>query len=174
VCYIGGGDAKAEGQPQLLQRKSMNIIGVFKPSPLSARASTGLLILRLVVGLAFMFHGSVKIQNPFGWMGPDAKIPGFFQMLAALSEFGGGAAWILGLITPLASFGLACTMTVAVWTHSVVLGDPFVAKGPGRAYELAAAYLCIALLLLLAGPGRFSLDRLIFGEKTPGPPRQSP
>lgn len=112
-----------------------------------------------------MFHGYGKIQNPFGWMGPNASIPGFFQALAAISEFGGGLAWMLGLLTPLASFGLACTMTVAVWTHAVVLGDPFASTGKGGAYEPAAVYLCVALLLLLAGPGRFSLDRAIFGEK---------
>ncbi|HSN54816.1 MAG TPA: DoxX family membrane protein, partial [Candidatus Sulfomarinibacteraceae bacterium] len=47
-----------------------------------------LLLLRLVAGLAFMFHGWGKIQNPFGWMGPDGFAPGFLQGLAALSEFG--------------------------------------------------------------------------------------
>lgn len=139
---------------------------LFKPLRLSTRVSAGLLILRLVVGLAFVFHGYGKIQNPFGWMGPNAAVPAVFQALAAVSEFGGGMAWILGLLTPFASFGLSCTMTVAVWTHVFVLHDPFVAMKGGRSYELAAAYLCVAILLLLAGPGRFSLDRVIFGEKT--------
>src|SRR5882762_5705953 len=119
----------------------MNAIKLFKPLPLSARASAGVLILRLVVGLAFMHHGYGKIQNPFAWMGPKATIPGVFQALAALSEFGGGLAWILGLLTPLASFGIACTMGVALWTHAVVRHDPFVAQGGGPAYELASVYL---------------------------------
>jgi putative oxidoreductase len=148
---------------------------LFKPLCLSNRVSTGLLLLRLVVGLAFMFHGYGKIQSPFGWMGPDAKIPGFFQMLAAVSEFGGGLAWMLGALTPLASFGIACTMAVAIYTHAVVMGDPFVAGGPGKgSYEPASVYLCIAILLLLAGPGRFSLDRLLFGEKTAATPASGP
>ena len=139
---------------------------LFKPLRMSARVSSGLLILRLVVGLAFVFHGYGKIQNPFGWMGPNSTIPAVFQGLAALSEFGGGLAWIAGLLTPLASLGVACTMSVAVWTHASVLHDPFVSLKGARSYELAAAYLCVALLLLLAGPGRFSLDRIVFGEKT--------
>ena len=143
---------------------------LFKPLRLSARVSVGLLILRLVAGLAFMYHGYGKIQNPFGWMGPKAAIPGIFQALAAISEFGGGLAWMLGLLTPLASFGLACTMTVAVYTHAFVLGDPFVSKGSSGAYELASVYLCVAVLLLFAGPGRFSLDRALFGEKAPDIP----
>jgi len=136
-----------------------------KPLRQSTRVSAGLLLLRLVAGAAFLYHGYGKIQNPFGWMGPDAGFPGVFQALAALSEFGGGLAWMLGLLTPLASFGLACTMTVAVWMHAAVLHDPFVALQGGRSYELASVYLCVAVLLLLAGPGRFSADRVAFGEK---------
>ena len=145
----------------------MNISDLFKPLRVSLRVSIGLLILRLVAGMAFIFHGYGKITKPFGWMPADAGVPGILQALAALSEFGGGLAWMLGLLTPLASFGLACTMAVAVWTHAVVMGDPFVAKGPGAgSYEFAAIYLCVAILLLLGGPGRFSLDRAVFGKKT--------
>src|SRR5688572_30546333 len=118
---------------------------LFQPPALSPRASAGLLILRIVAGLAFMLHGYGKIQNPFGWMGPDAGTPGILQGLAALSEFGGGLAWILGLLTPLASFGIACTMAVAIRLHAIVMGDPFVPTGPGQgAYELAALFFCIS------------------------------
>jgi putative oxidoreductase len=97
-------------------------------------------------------------------MPPEATVPSI--LLAALSEFGGGLAWILGLLTPLASFGLACTMAVAVWMHAVVRGDPFVPTGPGGSYELASIYLCVAVMLILTGPGRFSLDRGVFGKRT--------
>lgn len=142
-----------------------DMIRLFRPLRMSPRLSAGLLILRLVAGSAFIFHGYGKIRNPFGWMGPDAAVPGIFQALAAVSEFGGGFAWMLGLLTPLASLGLACTMTVAVWTHATVLHDPFVALKGGRSYELAGVYLCVAVLLLAAGPGRFSVDRVVFGEK---------
>ena len=151
------------------------MINLFRPTALSARVSTGLLILRLVAGLAFVFHGWGKIQNPSGWMGPNANIPGVFQALAAVSEFGGGLAWMLGVLTPLASFGLACTMAVAAYMHAFILKDPFVAKGPGSgSYELAAVYLCIAILFLLAGPGRFSLDQCLFRGKASGAPIPEP
>jgi putative oxidoreductase len=132
----------------------------------STFGDVALLLLRLVAGLAFMFHGWGKIQHPFEWMGPDAFAPGFLQGLAALSEFGGGLAWVLGLLTPLASLGIACTMTVALWFHAIQRGDPFVPTGPGvPAYELAALYFCLALLLIVLGPGRFSLDRKVFGRR---------
>ncbi|KYF76776.1 DoxX family protein [Sorangium cellulosum] len=125
--------------------------------------SVGLLALRVVTGIAFIFHGWGKIQAPFGWMGPTAPVPGFLQALAVLAEVGGGIAWILGLLTPLASLGIAITMAVAVSVH-VMNGDPFFAMG-AASYEAAAVYFSISLVLLLLGPGRLSADAAIFGPK---------
>lgn len=119
---------------------------------LDKRVSSALFALRVIVGIAFLVHGAGKIVNPFGWMGPDAPVPGIFQGLAALSEFGGGLALILGLLTPLASLGLISTMVVAVLVH-VGKGDGFVGG-----YELASVYLVASIALLLTGPGRFSVD----------------
>lgn len=124
-----------------------------------------LLLLRVTMGYAFILHGWGKIQNPFNWMGEEAGVPGIFQALAALSEFGGGIALILGLLTCLASLGIACTMIVAVFMHAVVMGDPFVNMTGGGAYELALIFLLISILFITAGPGRFSIDRKIFGTK---------
>jgi putative oxidoreductase len=147
----------------------MNIKRFFTaPPPYSIFVDGALLLLRFVAGLAFMLHGWGKIRNPFGWMGPEAFAPGILQALAAISEFGGGLAWILGLLTPLASLGIACTMAVAFATHAFMRGDPFVAMGGGPSYELAALFFCIALLLMAMGPGKFSLDRKIFGKGSGG------
>lgn len=124
-----------------------------------------LLLLRLVTGIAFMMHGSSKIQDPFNWMGPDPLAPPPFQALAALSEFGGGLAWALGLLTPLASLGIASTMTVATWLHMIKRGDPFVSMTGGPAYELPAIFLIVAIVFIALGPGRFSADRMLFGRR---------
>ena len=56
-------------------------------------------------------------------------------------------------------------MTVAVWTHAGVLHDPFVSPPGGCSFEPASACLCVTIVLLFAGPGRFSLDRIGFGEQ---------
>ncbi len=125
--------------------------------------SVGLLLLRLVMGMAFVLHGWPKIQEPFGWMGPEAPVPGILQALAALAEFGGGLALIVGLLTRLATLGIAGVMVVAVGMVHVPQGDPFVGQG-GPSWELAAVYLACAILFLLLGPGRFSLDALFFGR----------
>jgi putative oxidoreductase len=132
---------------------------------LGGRAALGLLIVRVIAGIALMYHGWGKIQTPFSWMPPDAPIPSFLQFLAALSEFGGGLALVLGLLTPIAAFGIFCTMAFAVFAVHVKSGHPFVATTGGPSYELAAAYLGTALLVIFAGPGKFSLDSLLFGKK---------
>jgi putative oxidoreductase len=128
--------------------------------------SLGLLVLRVVVGAAFMFHGWPKIQNPTDWlagMGESAP-PGVMQALAAVAEFGGGAALIIGFLTRLASLGLGGTMVGALALAHLPAGDPFVASAPGQAsFELAAVYLACSILFFILGPGRFSLDAALFG-----------
>ncbi|MDB4928702.1 MAG: putative rane protein [Myxococcaceae bacterium] len=136
---------------------------VWPPEP-GARASVGLLLLRLYAGAALMGHGWAKIQNPMHWMdrAPDAP-PGVLQALAAVAEFFGGLGLIVGLLTPLAAFGVACTMIVAVHKH-VSHGDPFVAHG-GPSFEPALGYLATAVLLMLGGPGRYALDAVAFRRR---------
>lgn len=135
------------------------------PPYYTGRAAAGLLILRLMAGIALMFHGWPLIQKPFDWMPPQPHVPGILQLLAALSEFGGGAALVLGLFTPLAAFGILCTMATAIGMVHLPKGDPFVSPTPGgRSWELAAVYLTTSLVMLLAGPGSISLDALLFGR----------
>ncbi len=145
----------------------MNLKQMLTVNSQTTKASAALLILRLVAGTAFMLHGWPKIQNPMGWMGPDAKIPGALLLLAAVSEFFGGLSWILGLLTPISSFGIAITMAVATCTHALVFNDPFVAAGPGKgSFEPALMYFAVALVLMLVGPGKFSADHQIFSKKS--------
>lgn len=127
-------------------------------------ASMALLLLRLIVGIAFVYHGWGKIQSPFAWMPASSPIPGFFQFLAALSEFGGGIALILGFLTPIASLGLGFTMAVATFFHAFVMKDPFVNLTGGSSFEPALGYLGISILFITIGPGKFSLDKLLFGK----------
>jgi putative oxidoreductase len=124
-----------------------------------------LLLIRLVVGVAFLYHGWGKIQHPFSWMGAQATVPAFFQFLAAISEFGGGLAILVGFLTRLGALGLFFTMSYAVYTVAILMHAPFVASGFGPSAEPAATYLVLSLLLVVMGPGRFSLDRLFFGKR---------
>jgi putative oxidoreductase len=123
-----------------------------------------LLLIRLVTGFAFMHHGWGKIQHPMNWMGEGALFPGIFQALAAIAEFIGGAALVLGFLSRISAFGIFCDMIVALYVHLIIRGDLFVNVKGGSSYELALLFLVIAILFLIMGPGRFSLDRIIFGK----------
>jgi len=138
------------------------------PNFVGGPPAIALLLLRLVMGAAFILHGWPKIQNPFGWMNAmgGSSIPSWLQGVAAFAEFGGGIALILGLLTPIAAFGLVCQMVAALLIVHLPRGDPFVASAPGQSsYELALVYLIIAISLILLGPGKLSLDALFFGRR---------
>lgn len=138
----------------------------FFPTFISGWGAATLLVVRVVMGVAFILHGWPKIQNPMGWMNAmgGEGVPSFLQALAALAEFGGGIALLLGLLTPLAALGIVCQMLGALFMVHFPMGHPFVAATGGPSYELPLVYLALAILLLVLGPGRWSLDALLFGR----------
>jgi putative oxidoreductase len=142
-------------------RRKSSVFGEFE----GGRIGIALLMMRVVAGAAMIIHGLPKIQNPMGWQnaaGFANPAPGFLQALAAVAEVCGGAAWILGLLTPVASLGLFCTMVGAILFHAGNK-DPWISAG-GKSWELAGLYLVVSLLLLIAGAGRYSLDYVILGR----------
>jgi putative oxidoreductase len=118
-----------------------------------------LLVLRVGFGTALAFgHGLGKLNAPAkfiqGLVKRDFPMPVFFGWAALLSEFAGGLLLALGLLTrPAATLVLITLMIAAVDIHA---GDPFAKR------ELALAYVVAALAVLLAGPGRYSLDWRLF------------
>ena len=100
---------------------------------------SGLLIVRLVVGLTMAAHGAQKL---FGWFGGPGLAAigggmeslGFYPgkrhaLMAGLAETGGGLLLALGLFTPLAAAIVAAVMIVA--------GDESVARrSPVMEYPL--------------------------------------
>jgi putative oxidoreductase len=126
--------------------------------------SYGILLLRLVVGLAFVGHGTQKLFGWFGGYGPKGtggffasqgyRAPVLMAVLAGLAEAGGGTLLALGLATPLAGALLAIVMINAI--GSVTFKKAFMLGS-----ELEIAYLTIAVSLAAIGPGRFSIDRAI-------------
>ncbi|QSQ11880.1 DoxX family protein [Myxococcus landrumensis] len=159
------------------------------PRPATPSLSIGLLVLRILSGGLMALHGAGKMVTPFTWMGAEAPVPGFLQFLGAAAEFFGGLAWMVGLATPLASLGVAGTMLVGILIAHIPMDDPFIrlsvmglTTGPGEPFaglptwlvraggrsaggsgssELATLYTAVSVLLLSAGPGRFSLDTLL-------------
>lgn len=138
----------------------------FFPTFISGWGAATLLVVRVVMGVAFILHGWPKIQNPMGWMNAmgGEGVPSFLQALAAVAEFGGGIALLLGLLTPLAALGIVCQMLGALFMVHFPMGHPFVSATGGPSYELPLVYLALAILLLVMGPGRWSFDALLFGR----------
>jgi putative oxidoreductase len=121
-----------------------------------------LTLLRLALGSIFIAHGVQKIfvfgfagvAGAFGHMGVPAA--GLLGPFVALVEFFGGIAVVLGLLTRLASLGLASTMVVAIALVHAKAGF-FNPNG----FEFPLSLLAISLALVTTGAGRFSLDALI-------------
>lgn len=129
------------------------------------RPGVGLLIFRVVTGLALMIHGWPKIQNPMSWMPPEAGVAPAMQLMAAICEFGGGLLLLLGLLTPIACIMVAAVMIGALVLVHIPAGQSWIG-GRGGSMELPISYLVSSIVLFLTGPGKYSLDAKLFGNRT--------
>jgi putative oxidoreductase len=142
-----------------------NRTGLFSITSQNMDTDIVLLLIRIACGYAFIITGWGKIQHPLNWMGQESSVPSIFQALAAIAEFCGGIALILGFLTRIAAFGIGCTMIVAIVVVRIIMGLPYVNMTGGNSYVLPVVYLLIMLLFLVVGPGRFSLDHLLVKER---------
>jgi putative oxidoreductase len=122
------------------------------------RPDLGLLVLRLFAG-SFMIlgHGLPKLLgwaersqtffDPFG-LGPTASLA-----LAIFAEVGCSLAIMAGLYTRFATIPLLVTMFVAAFMANA--GEPW------NKQELAMAFAIMFVTLLVAGPGRYSVDAML-------------
>jgi putative oxidoreductase len=130
------------------------------------------LVARLALGLAIFPHGAQKALGWFGGYGfggtmnfftGQMHIPALFAFLAIAAEFAGAIGLITGFISRVAAFGIATTMLVAAVMVHVSngffmnwLGNQ---KGEGFEYHILAVGL--ALIIILAGGGKWSVDLLL-------------
>ncbi|MDZ4796159.1 MAG: DoxX family protein [Bacteroidota bacterium] len=119
--------------------------------------SFSLLLLRLSLGGLMIQHGFQKLMNfaakssgfsdPFGIGGPAS------MSLTIFAEFFCAVFIVIGLMTRLSTIPLIIAMSVALFIahKGQVFGDG----------EHAALYLFGYIVLLFAGPGKISIDKLI-------------
>lgn len=135
----------------------------------ATRADASLTILRLTLALVIFPHGAQKV---FGWFGgygyagtqgymASLGIPAAVATLAILIEFLAPVALVLGLGTRAAALGLIAVMLGAVATVHLPNGF-FMNWGgtqAGEGFEYHLLVIGMALALIAAGGGKWSLDR---------------
>src|SRR3954471_12256343 len=120
----------------------------------------GLSILRIVVGLLFVEHGTQKIFNfppnpnprPFHLF---TLVPG----LAGIMELVGGVLIVLGLFTRPVAFLLSGEMAFAYFMSHAPHGFFPISTG-GNGGELAILYCFVFLYFVFVGAGVWSLDAM--------------
>ena len=123
-----------------------------------------------------LFFGSQKMLGLFGGMGYAATVDMFHSKmgvpiplahLAIFGEFCGGLGLIFGLLTPIAAFGVACTMATATYmnmkTPGALSGIFTGATGADPSHLFFPASLFVAAVtIMILGAGAFSLDNRFF------------
>jgi putative oxidoreductase len=130
------------------------------------------LILRVMLGLVFFFHGGQKLLGWFGGHGFEGTmgfftdkmgIPALIAFLVIIGESFGALGLITGFLTRLSAAGVACIMLGAIalvhWNNGIFMNWAGQQAGEGFEYHLLA--LAIAIPLILYGGGKFSVDRIV-------------
>ena len=129
-------------------------------------------IARLTLGIVMFPHGAQKVLGWFGGYGfsgtmnfftQQMHIPAPLAFLAIAAEFAGSIGLIVGCLSRVAAFGIATNMVVAIATVHAANGF-FMnwygnQKGEGFEYHLLA--IGLALIVMVYGAGKASLDYLI-------------
>lgn len=126
--------------------------------PIADGTALASLILRVVVGSAFVLHGYPKLANYSKTIEgmKSAGVPPAATMLSAVIEFFGGIFLILGFLTPLAASSIALLMASTTFLQKTKFHKKFIGG-----YELDVTYLVGAVALALIGSGPFSMDALL-------------
>lgn len=123
--------------------------------------NTGLLILRIGIGVLFIIHGFPKLAGGIkGWQGLGGSmkvigidfLPVFWGFMAAITETFGGFLLIVGLFFRPACILLVFTMIIASLVH-FAKGDGL--QGASHAIELGIVFFS----LIFIGPGKYSVDK---------------
>jgi putative oxidoreductase len=118
------------------------------------------LVLRLVAGLMFAYHGLTK----FGLFGGQSMTGVPLMLAAAIIEAVGGLMIALGFFGDFAAFVASGEMAVAYFmAHAPQGPNPIENKG-----EAAVLYCFLFLYIAARGTGRYSIDRGMRGIGTTG------
>lgn len=121
-----------------------------------------LLIMRVACALPFIYHGCAILFGMFGGPGPhnfaaSMKAPDIVGYLVGLAQFAGGIAILLGALLRVGAVCVIIVMLGAIFMVHLPNGYDI---GHGG-LEYALTELLLALGLLVAGPGNYSLASVL-------------
>src|SRR5690625_3035349 len=127
--------------------------------------------LRIVIGLIFIAHGAQKL---FGWFegggikgtadflsGLGLEPGNFMAYTVGIGEFLGGILLLLGLFTRAGSALIIIIMLTAIWKVHFEHG-----LTGNMGMEFPLTLLTGAIIFLISGAGKLSIDRIISRKKT--------
>ena len=141
----------------------MRVFGLSLPAQLTDAA---LLVVRLIAGIIMLAHGwqKVTVFGPAnfgqGLAQSGMPLPIFLGYLVTFVELIGGILLIVGLLSRLAAMFLTIELIVAILLVKIHVGL-IAPQSSGAGAELDLALIAGFLAILLAGPGRLSLDYLL-------------
>ena len=131
----------------------------------SGKLGLALLLLRVPLGLTFLFAGLNKIRGGVGDFvnGASGRIPPFLP-----NSIGRGYLWgvpwaeiIVGLALIGGLFSRFIALIASLMLISFMIAVTGIKPSSGQPFQTNIVLLGIALALLLLGPGRFSADAMI-------------
>jgi putative oxidoreductase len=159
----------------MLNRRQSSTTAYDGEGPLALPLSPGLagamlLIARVLLGYIFVLSGWGKLMGLAGFAASLERqgIPASYALaiLGAAVEFAGGLALILGIATRYAALALIVfTLAATGIAHRFWEFDEAARRGQAINFNKNMAMVGGLLAMFVAGPGRFSLDRLFASRR---------
>lgn len=132
---------------------------ILSPQPLNTDVAA--LLLRLIFGGLFVYHGYTKLIA-FNEILPYFKdIIGIGSKLSfillIIAELGCGFLVAIGFLTRITVIPIFIAMSIAVLIAH--------AKDTFQVKELALLFLLLSIVVFVLGSGRYSVDNLLFGKR---------
>ena len=130
-----------------------------------------LLVARVFVGSIFMAHGAQKLFGAFGGPGLSGVVQmmGPLGYLVTIGEFFGGLGLIVGFLSRFSAASIILIMLGAIGMVHSQFGFfmNWTGKQPGEGFEYHLLVIGMLLPIVIAGPGRYALGRLLPLPKVP-------
>jgi len=138
----------------------MGLLPRIFPAFPSGFPGVALLLVRVVIGVALAAHGAISLET---------SDPPLAIEFSGLVEIACGAMLSIGFLTPFAGV-VAAVQAISVRLH-------LLSGGPSPLYDCPTAFsfgLAILLMVIVQGPGAYSVDARRFGRREIIIPRAKP